>query len=67
MVDYADIERTAKAIERGNTRILRLPERAEAGRILGGRTAIEASIIVGIAETANRTEPDSNAVRKLQE
>ncbi|MDR3093514.1 MAG: hypothetical protein LBU62_02580 [Bacteroidales bacterium] len=67
MVDSANIGQTAEEVERGNKRILRLPESAEEGRILGGRTAIEASLIVGIAETADRTEPDVATVRKRQE
>jgi hypothetical protein len=66
-IDYEDIERTASEIEQGYKRILRLPESAEKGRILGGRNAIEASLIVGIAEAANRTEFEGYTVKQFQE
>jgi hypothetical protein len=66
-IDYEYIERTSKEIEQGYKRILRLPESAEKGRILGGRNAIEASLAVGIAETTDRTEPDVDTIRKQQE
>ncbi|GHV69957.1 hypothetical protein FACS1894199_19280 [Bacteroidia bacterium] len=66
-IDYECIEQTANEIAQGYKCILRLPESAEKGRILGGRNAIEASLIVGLAEATNRTEPEVDTLKKLQE
>jgi hypothetical protein len=64
---YEYIEQTSKEIEQGYKRILRLPESTEKGRILGGRNTIEASLVLGIAETPDRAEPNVDTVRKRQE
>ncbi|GHU95010.1 hypothetical protein FACS1894156_3960 [Bacteroidia bacterium] len=63
--DYECIERTANEIEQGYKRILRLPESAEKGRILGGQKAIEASLVVGTTETTNRAEFDVDTIKKM--
>jgi hypothetical protein len=66
-IDYECLERTAEEIACGYKAILRLPEIAEKGRILGGENAIEASLVVASAETTDRTESDVDSIRKRQE
>lgn len=55
-IDYKYVRYTVDEIERGNKKILRLPEEAEKGRIEGGRGAIEASVILGTTEKTDRAE-----------
>ena len=53
-IDYAYVRHTVDEIEQGNKQILRLPEGAEKGRIAAGRRTLEASVILGITEEADR-------------
>lgn len=66
-IDYECIERTAEEIAYGYKTILRLPEIAEKGRILGGQNAIEASLVMASTETTNRAEPHVDTIRTRQE
>ncbi|MDR0681161.1 MAG: hypothetical protein LBG15_04825 [Dysgonamonadaceae bacterium] len=47
MIDYDKLIKTAKAIEEGASRLSRLNRAEETGRITGGRTNVEASVVVG--------------------
>jgi len=66
-IDYEYVRHTVDEIERGNKKILRLPEEAEKGRINGGRRTLEASVILGIAEEADREKFGELEIRVKQE
>jgi hypothetical protein len=67
MIDYEYVRQTASEIQQGNKRILRLPARAEEGRILGGRRTIEASIILGTTEKTDREQFSGDEIKRKQE
>jgi len=66
-IDYAYVRHTVDEIEQGNKQILRLPDGAEKGRIAGGRRTLEASVILGIAEEANREKFSKSEIKEMQE
>ena len=66
-IDIIYVRRTVDEIERGNKQILRLPEGAEKGRIAGGRRTLEASVILGIAEEADREKFGKSEIKEKQE
>jgi len=66
-IDYEYVKLTVDEIERGNKRILRLPEEAEKGRIAGGRRTLEVSVILGIAEKADREKFGEFEIKVKQE
>jgi hypothetical protein len=63
-IDYGYVRHTVGEVERGNKKILRLPEEAEKGRIDGGRRAIEASVILGLTEKADRAEFSQHEIKE---
>ena len=66
-IDIVYVRHTVDEIERGNKQILRLPESAEKGRIAGGRRTLEASVILGIAEEADREKSGKPEIKENQE
>ena len=66
-IDIKYVRHTVDEIERGNKQILRLPEGAEKGRVAGGRRTLEASIILGIAEEADREKFSKPEIKEKQE
>ena len=66
-IDYAYVRHTVDDIEQGNKQILRLPEGAEKGRIAGGRRTLEASVILGITEEADREKSGEFEIKEMQE
>ena len=66
-IDFEYVRHTVDEIERGNKRILRLPEEAEKGRIDGGRRTLEASVILGIAKKADREKFGEFEIKEEQE
>ena len=67
LIDYEYVKYAVDEIERGNKKILRLPEEAEKGRIDGGRRTLEASIILGIAEKTDRDEFSKHEIKFKQD
>jgi len=66
-IDYAYVRHTVDEIEQGNKQILRLPDGAEKGRIAGGRRTLETSVILGIAEEADREKSGKSEIKEKQE
>jgi hypothetical protein len=73
-IDYKKLNRAADAIEEGRASLDRLLVGAESGRTKGGRRNVEASIILGASESANRrtsqgvlSEKELKEVRARQE
>ncbi|MBX3288167.1 MAG: class I tRNA ligase family protein [Acidobacteria bacterium] len=60
--DYDKLEDVARRIEEGRIAITRLNRAAEIGRIAGGRTHVEASIIVGAVSRAGGTSDGGEIV-----
>ena len=55
-INYEQVKSIAGRIVSGESKIVRLNEREERGRILGGRRNVEASIICGAEARANQTK-----------
>jgi len=66
-IDFEYVRRTVEQIERGNKQILRLPESAEKGRIIGGRRTLETSVILGISEKTDREQLSMHEIKEKQE
>lgn len=67
-LDYDRIKTIAAEIVSGESQIIRLNDEEERGRILGGRRNVEASIIAGTSEGADKEgKPDRGAVRRSEE
>ncbi|MBL7737488.1 MAG: hypothetical protein JNL51_18660 [Chitinophagaceae bacterium] len=59
VLNYEELERQADAIENGTATIDRLSLAEEEGRTRGGRTNVEASLIIAASEEANRGRQES--------
>lgn len=63
-IDYEQVKDVASRVISGTSKIVRLNEREERGRILGGRRNVEASIICGAETSADRAESRGNSQTK---
>ena len=67
-VDYERVKEIARRIVSGTSRIVRLDDREERGRILGGQRNVEASLIAAASEGADREGFDqSGALQRSEE
>ncbi len=54
-MDHEQVKTVARRVISGESKIVRLNEREERGRILGGRRNVEASLLIGANQSADKT------------